>query len=501
MLKKNRNYLIICLVAATTILLICSKSSPLYPMNDWVDVQGSFTVGKGIIHGIVPYKDLYEQRGPVFYFLFALTALISEHSFIGVFLIEIASSSAFLYISMKLIALYLGNSTYLYALPPIFILLICTSRAYSHGSSVETFSLWLLAYALFTTLQALHDHTSLTKQQSFLIGMSAAAVLYTKFTMFGFYVGLAFFVVIWYLIYEKDHFAFFYIAVSFLSGLITVTIPIFFYFIVNNAWNDFFIAYFYNNIFLYPKESTQNIAQCLITAISNNLAWGLLMFIGIIWMLLRLPIQSKESLASILSFLGLSVSTYWGGRGYSYYFLIFCVYTPLGIIALGKALQQDFKANAVTLKNKDLAYLFSATCMSISIVLSVFCSNNTYLLGKSKKTLPPYQFAQTINSIKNATLLNYGFLDGGFYYAANILPSCKYFCTLNIPLEDMWHTHKEAIENNAFDFIITRQYTLESYGLQEGYKLVDTANHYFEGIDFTYYLYQNKKCMITSGEN
>ena len=57
---------------------VCSKSSPLYPMNDWVDVNCFFTVGRGITHGMVPYLDLYEQKGPLIYFLYALAALISE---------------------------------------------------------------------------------------------------------------------------------------------------------------------------------------------------------------------------------------------------------------------------------------------------------------------------------------------------------------------------------------------------------------------------------------
>ena len=42
------------LLCACGMLLICSKSSPLYPMNDWVDVQCFFTVGRGILQGKMP---------------------------------------------------------------------------------------------------------------------------------------------------------------------------------------------------------------------------------------------------------------------------------------------------------------------------------------------------------------------------------------------------------------------------------------------------------------
>ena len=75
-------------LVSTLFLLVCTKSSPLYPMNDWVDVHCFFTMGKSILNGIVPYAELYEQKGPVLYFMYAIAALISDRSFIGVFLLE-----------------------------------------------------------------------------------------------------------------------------------------------------------------------------------------------------------------------------------------------------------------------------------------------------------------------------------------------------------------------------------------------------------------------------
>ena len=73
------------LLVSFAVLLICSKNSFLYPLNDWVDVNCFFTVGRGITHGMVPYLDLYDQKGPILYFVYALAALISESSFLGVF--------------------------------------------------------------------------------------------------------------------------------------------------------------------------------------------------------------------------------------------------------------------------------------------------------------------------------------------------------------------------------------------------------------------------------
>ena len=72
---RKRCLLIYCFLTAALVLLFCSKSSPLYPMNDWVDVQCFMTLGKGMLNGLVPYVDLYEQKGPVLYFSYAIVSV------------------------------------------------------------------------------------------------------------------------------------------------------------------------------------------------------------------------------------------------------------------------------------------------------------------------------------------------------------------------------------------------------------------------------------------
>ena len=66
-------------LAAVLSLTVCTKSSFLYPLNDWVDVHCYFTVGRGILHGMVPYRDLYEQKGPLVYFLYYIHILFLHY--------------------------------------------------------------------------------------------------------------------------------------------------------------------------------------------------------------------------------------------------------------------------------------------------------------------------------------------------------------------------------------------------------------------------------------
>jgi ABC-type microcin C transport system permease subunit YejB len=91
-IKKNKHILLIilfCFVTSFLLILINSKSSPLYPFNDWVDANAFFTMGKGLFNGKILYQDLFEQKGPLLYLIYGFGYLFSNTTFLGIFLIEV----------------------------------------------------------------------------------------------------------------------------------------------------------------------------------------------------------------------------------------------------------------------------------------------------------------------------------------------------------------------------------------------------------------------------
>ena len=76
-------------------LTICSRSSFIYLFNNWDDSNSYFTMGKMMMNGGVIYRDLFDQKGPLLYFIYGLGYLLSHTSFSGVFLIEIISFTIF----------------------------------------------------------------------------------------------------------------------------------------------------------------------------------------------------------------------------------------------------------------------------------------------------------------------------------------------------------------------------------------------------------------------
>lgn len=495
----KRTLLVYCLLTAAAVLLFCSKSSPLYPMNDWVDVHCFLTLGKGLLSGLVPYVDLYEQKGPVLYFIYAIVALFSQKSMFGQYLLEVITFGPFLYYSAKLAEIYLGKSKFLYPIAAVLAAVVATTRSFQHGGSVEQMCLFLFTYGLYSVIKACHAHRALSFREALTNGIFAGMSLWIKYTMLGFYLGLALFVLIWYIGWVRDWKKLLAVIGQFLLGVAAVSAVVFAYFLIAGGLDELFTCYFYNNIFLYPSESDvpklTQIWQSFTSAMKYNEIFPIFLYIGLGWLILRVHKGVRDLIAAVLTFAGLVIGTYMGA-GYVYYGLVLCAFTVFGLIAIAWVLQRlkaETVLNKLTCSDRIVNGILIATFTILCSLWSFNKSNNTYLMAYDQDELPQYQFADIISETEDATLLNFGFLDGGFYYAADILPNCPYFCYFNINSPEMWQTQYEYIRESKVDYIVTRRYRLEQYPVDSSnYELVDTAEFYFEGINFPYYLYRLK---------
>ncbi|MGM9680512.1 MAG: hypothetical protein ACI3XR_03300 [Eubacteriales bacterium] len=498
--KERRWVLLFCLLTSFAVLLICTRSSPLYPLNDWVDSNCFFTVGKGMFNGQVVYRDLYEQKGILLYFLHGLCWLISHDSFLGVFFLEIIAGTFFLYYSYLTMRLYC-KKVCLVTLPILWAL-ICCSNSFVLGDSAEELCLPLLAYGLYISLRSLKEKTPMGWKEGLLIGVTSGAVLWIKFSMLGFYPGWIVVPAV-VLIRSKNWKDLLRLIGGIVGGVLLITLPFFLYFAVNGALSDWFEVYFYNNIFLYHGESPSLLSR-LVTVwkevfgrLAVNRGYGIFVCLGLIYSLFRL--HACEKLQIFLTFAGLAVITFSNGTAYAYYILIFAVYAPFGMICLVRLIFAAAEALRI-LSHKKLSprigkrggQIALASAGGALVVCSLFyclkSCRNTNLLLADKDTLPQYRFAEIINQKENATLLNYGFLDGGFYTTANIFPSCRFFCTLNMEcLPEMMETQNEWLENGVSDFVVTRSNQLQS----DRYRLVDECTYeLWEGEPWTFYLYE-----------
>ncbi len=505
--QRNRLFLY-CLFVSFFVLAICSKSSFLYPFNDWVDANCYFTVGKSMMHGKVVYKDLYEQKGLYLYIFHAISYLISNTSFFGVWLFEVAAGALYLYYAAKIIDMYLPHNLS-YVLLPILAVLTFAQASFAEGDSAEEFCLPLLMAGLYYLLKFFRGD-DLSKKELIINGALAGGVLWIKYTMLGFFAGWMLGVFVGFLLRKQVKKAFLACA-YFLLGMGIATLPVFLYFLINGALYDLYYMYFYINIAVYGKV-TSSIAVILNTmvtnfgaALNNNpiMLYGGLVFIAgfLCTNKIQRGVWPKISLALIAVLLIMGV--YGGGKKYPYYFLIFYVFLVLALVAVGKLLvyfakrgdgesadpvvSEKFKRSVIVMAM--LAFMFSSTG-------AYLCSPNKNFMAVQQSQLAQFRFAKIINASDNPTLLNYGFLDGGFYTASGVVPSTKYFCKINVVDPAMMQAQNAIIRNKGVKFVVIRLNSGEKSAnvayLANNYRLVDSVSQIFENKRYTYLLYQAK---------
>jgi len=491
-----------CLFLSLLFLSIGTKSSPLYPFNDWVDANISFTMGKAMMNGRVLYRDIFDHKGPLYYTLYGVGYLISNTTFSGIFTLEVISFTVFLFFCFKSVSLFLDlkNST-------IALVLIAGSvinlASFSHGGSAEEFSLPLIAVSLFFLLSYFKNTfpNPMPNKWVLLNGILAGCVLWIKFSLLGFWIGwmAALFLV---LIFKQNFSRAFSACLVFLFGMLIATIPWVHYFAVNNALSDWIYSYITFNIKNYSETTSvfSNILSMLINLLYH--LWKNPFFVAHLLLGLFFFLKNKKFTNNQLSKLSISlcffllfISVYGGGRGFPYYFLILSPFIIFGFIVLLTLIRD---AIGVMKSNKSFGIITLLLVLG-TFTYTYFLNHNTHMLGNDKEDLVQYKYASIINQTENASLLNYGTLDLGFYTTTGIVPDVKYFQVQNIEYSK-YPIIRDAqiayIRNGVVDYVVTLEVItsndddIQTRNLFEKYELIESHTQTYEENDYEFLLYK-----------
>jgi hypothetical protein len=124
------------------------------------------------------------------------------------------------------------------------------------------------------------------------------------------------------------------------------------------------------------------------------------------------------------------------------------------------------------------------------------------MLEVDKGELAQYRFASVINRSENATLLNYGFLDMGFYTTTGITPNIRFFEKQNLNYEDYplnMDEQNRYIEEKVTEFVVLRQLASETPKmlkvpyLYTNYTLIAQHEQEMEGKMYRLLLFKRKE--------
>lgn len=447
----------LCLLLSLVFLFIFGNNSPLYAFNPNVDFQWYQTMGNSWLAGKVPYRDLFEQKGPITYAV-AMFCCWCGNAGLVTWLLEILCCSIFLFIAYRIGQLWLTPRLGLW-LPPVLMVVVGFSCCQVWvGGAVEEFCLPLFAYATLCFLELLLQKREFSPWRSLAMGVMVSVLFWVKFTML---YALVAPLIIWLVLSAKQHWPIMLRNLGLmLVGFLVISLPVMLGFGLAGALRDLWQVYFYNNIFLYNSD---------LNVLLNVGQWLLAAPLAVAAMVSGVVVVSRTNwhgnggkllLTAFLINLGLLLLS----KGYGYYYIELYPYAVLGVVLFIQYLAkyawvQQLKAG-----------IYLAVCL-VCVVLCVPAGYTFYNLGRSADQFLAGDVAQdvrtfsTTHGLTDPTLFVYKTRDYGFYNALGQVPTTKYFAQ-NMFTEESFPTMYQAfaatIEQQTCDFVVTELKTWQA---------------------------------------
>lgn len=438
-------------------LFFCSMLSPLYGYSTWVDVNIYHVIGRGMIDGKVIYKDLFDHKGPIIFFIYGLGSLISRTSFLGVFFIEVflfTITSFFIYLTARLFCS--SNSSILAGL---FFPLIYVFYSF-YGGAAEDFILVSEIISMYFFLRYFKstnvDHNP---KYSFVYGIMIAITFFLKLNLILFWFFPLLYICI-YLIYNKRFNNLLKNIICFFLGGGAVIFIVLSYFIYNNAFEYFIDGYFRFNAIYATQESMSmlDVLKKNILSVNSEIVISFLLSLS---PLLYFSFSSSARhhkaywgviflLSFLLQFFSFLFSYYIMG----YYYLVFVVY----IILLAIIFISHFDN---FLKKYTCFFIFFTALSSLSIGIyktSFFSYSFDNLLNKKVYNKEIDVFKAEIEKAYNPSLLCLGFDKTlSIYSVCDINPNVRFFFLPNIRIEaypSIYEAHVNYIKSRDIDYLV-----------------------------------------------
>ncbi|MCR5671139.1 MAG: hypothetical protein K6G10_09050 [Butyrivibrio sp.] len=516
-----------CLVSAFVIITICSRSSFLYVFNLWDDANSYFTMGKSMFRGMVPYRDLFDQKGILLYTIYGFASLISPTTFLGVYIMEVIAAMLSLWAILKIYQLYLEPGAFPYILAPLTGALIYSSWNFYWGGSAEEFLFPAIMWGLYLSLDYFrYRYPDPMDYKTVLAGgLLAGCVLHIKFNSLGLFFAWMMMVFFADIIGGKDVVKAFISCFVFLGGMLAVTLPFLLYFGFNGAIDDWGYVYIYKNVFEYAKKLTFSeraaaFYDIMKNHVLNNFPVYVFITIGILYFLtstissyvpedinkkcrrdrffVEMGIFELINMGMLFAFL--IIVMFSGGVSILYYSFPINGFAVFGFVPICYIIEKLMQIR-IEKKTHGRRYYGRVMEQGVAFVIAlmgliatgfiVFAfSVNPKVMGLKSDQLWLYKFRDYIRStgVENPGVINENCFDAGLYTVLDVTPICYYYQTQTLNMDEVLNVQKSYTHSGEADFVLSRDVYPE--GVSDYYSLVLTEDIDIYEFKHTYYLYQ-----------
>lgn len=435
-------------------LYFCTESSPFYARNPWDDVSIYYSIGRGITQGYVPYRDMFDHKGPMVFFLFALGHLLVPDCFYGVYLLESLCFSGVLYFVHKIYRLYFdeGMSKALTVVSVIFLL---DGSFLGYGGSCEEFAMVIFAALLYGYLAYFSGQKECTGRRMAGAGVLSGISFWMKFNM-----TVCLFVLVGMVMLHKliNRRGIIKDILAFVGGVFAATVPVAGYFLWKDSLGYLKNGYFDANL-AYANvktmgETIATFAGNVLGTIADNPGISLVVVVGLLGFLF-----TARYMRDILGRIGLALafciligSTY-VSYSFLYYYCLVAVFVVLGIIVVTGGITE--RVTKVKVPDKAAWYL-ALPCLCILLFFNknyreaaVFSENFT-LLDVCEKEIENAAGGQ------ERTLLLYRNHRAQMMTYAHVRPAARYYFAPNISknIPEINEEQDRYIHEGISDFVV-----------------------------------------------
>lgn len=455
-IQKIIKYSLFFFIAAIFVSIFSKSTSPIFSQNFIIDSGIFQVIGRGIVKGLVPYRDLFDHKGPILFYIQALGVLINKNY--GIYILQIINIFVTIIFIEKLINLFAKNNLSKWI--ALTLTMVFYGLFFSEGNLSEEWSLSFILIALYLNLKGILTNKFI-KFNHLITGITFAIISLIRVNNAASIVGFCIFY-FFYLIIKRNFKELFKFIGEFIIGVLIVYIPIIIIFYKQNALLNMFEGTFLFNIIYGTKSEFSYFKE-------------ILRFISILPLIYLFAVtfshnHPKRFKICMLIIILVNIIAVSAGYIYLHYYVIL---TPL--IAI---LCAHINLSNIQITNKNV--ILNITCICCILVLYAF-----FYLYSLNNELRNYQNAviseQEAQDLKNYiddenSVLAYN-VPAKIYMSLDILPAYKYF------IFQTWHSQSNPqiavdldnqLQNGNIKYIITTGYS----NLPERYSIKHVNNSF-----------------------
>ncbi len=410
-------------------LYFCTESSPFYARNSWDDTSIYYSIGRGITQGYVPYRDMFDHKGPVVFFLYALGHLLTPDRFYGAYLLESFCFSGLLYVTYRICSLYFerGMAQVLAVVSMVFLL---DGTFLVYGGSCEEFTMVIYAAILYGYLSYFSGTKEYTGRWMVMTGVLCGLSFWMKFNMTVCLLVLVGMMLLHRLLGRhnivKD-------VLAFAGGFLGAGVPVIGYFFCTDSLGYLKTGYFVANLAYADVrtigETLTVFGQNVLLAVTDNPGISLVVAVGIAGFLFSSRyIGSIAGKIGLVMAFGVLIGSTYISYAFLYYYCLVAVFVILGIITIAGILTDRVRWQA----GERTAFGLAMPCLCILLVFNqnyreaaVFSENFT-LCDVCEKEM------ENASQGREKTLLLYRNHRAQMMTFAGMKPAARYYFAPNI---------------------------------------------------------------------